>query len=143
MNAHEQLANSLGQLILIWQRQYRDILLHHKLSAAEKRILYGLYHNPGITKKKLAELIVLEASSVTRAMQRLEKNGHLTRLANQSDRRAATLCLSELGKQKTRAVKRDFMLRFTQAMPEEKDIKVDEVIGYIESLTENLKHQKN
>lgn len=94
-----------GQSVLLWQRLRRPILVSEKVTQADKRILYGLYRVKEVTKKELAQLVVLEHSSLTRSLERLEKKGLIKRNVSRNDKRFIKLSLTQDGLKKVKVIK--------------------------------------
>ncbi len=96
-----------GQTVLLWQRLARPRLERAHLTQTDKRILYGLYGVKEITKKELAQRVVLEHSSLTRSLDRLEERGLITRVTQKEDKRYVKLSLTQQGRSTIRSVKRE------------------------------------
>ncbi len=94
-----------GQSVLLWQRLRRPILASEKVTQADKRILYGLHRVKEVAKKELAQRVVLEHSSLTRSLERLEKKGLIKRDVSQDDKRFIKLSLTQAGLKKVRVIK--------------------------------------
>ena len=73
-------------------------LAHLNLTIIQAAILYSCSRGEGSTPAKLAEIYGLEASSITRTVQRLEKKGLITRIHSDADRRQVILRLTGKGK---------------------------------------------
>jgi len=67
------------------------------LTVNQAAILYSCSRGEGATPGRLAELYGLEASSITRTVQRLEKKGLITRVHSRTDRRQVMLRLTAKG----------------------------------------------
>jgi DNA-binding MarR family transcriptional regulator len=67
------------------------------LSRAEWRILAALGDKPDMASKDLCNYTTLDKMQVSRAVTRLEANGHLHRQENSQDRRNKLLRLSDAG----------------------------------------------
>ena len=101
-----EFGDTFGQLILLWLSQLRDICAEEDVTPTEKRLLYGLFRFPKLTKKELAKIVVLEQSSVSRALDSLELRGYVARITSPSDRRYIQLSLTSSGLKKTKAIKK-------------------------------------
>ena len=132
--AIQDFSDSLGQLILLWQRIRRDILMTENVTPADKRILYGLYRGGEMTKSELAKAIVLEHSSLTRSVIRLEKNGLLSRITSESDHRYVQLSLTEKGVSKTLSLRKQFLEKIKPTFPEIPQKKLEEITGFLKQI---------
>ncbi len=57
-----------------------------------------IIENPGITQDKLREMPLLHPSNISRALQHLEEDGFITRVASESDKRTNCLYPTEKAK---------------------------------------------
>ena len=134
----ERFADGMGKMMLLWQRIQRDILIQEGITQAGKKILYGLFRNPGITKAELAKIIVLENSSVTRSMQRLELEGFVQRNIDDGDRRAVRLSLTDKGIEKANKIRDKFIkVAIEPTLPDITEEKFSSYIDFLERLVIN------
>jgi DNA-binding MarR family transcriptional regulator len=71
-----------------------------KITPEQFTILAKLNFSEGITQKKLADYLVKNVASVTRALDNLEKEKLIVRHKHPTDRRANTLSITAKGRQK-------------------------------------------
>ena len=134
----KRFSDGMGKMMLLWQRIQRDIILAEGITPAGKKILYGLFRKPGITKSELAQIIVLKNSSVTRAMQRLELEGFVQRNIDNDDRRAVRLFLTDKGIEKTNKIRDRFIkIALEPTLPCVSKDKLIEFIDFLEMLVIN------
>lgn len=107
----QQFSDSWGQAILLWQRLRRPILINHQLTPTDKRILYGLYRHGPCSKKALAKYIVLEHSSLTRSLDRLQQQKFISRSISLTDNRCIELSLTAAGRRKVLSVKKQSLMQ--------------------------------
>ena len=115
INNINKLKGAWGHGLLLLQRVSSPILRDKQVTPAEKRILYGLYRHEKLSKRELAKAVVLEPSAITRAMQRLEKDGDIKRCIDQQDRRSIQLTLTAKGKQKIESIQSEALDFFKDA----------------------------
>ncbi len=101
----EEFIDAWSQSILLWQRLRRPLLALKKLTNTDKRILFGIAKHGKLTKKDLAKIMVLEHSSLTRSLDRLEERGLLVRHSDPSDRRFVSLSLTASGKKMAQSLR--------------------------------------
>ena len=76
--------------------QYRnDCLIETKLSGYQYTYILNICRNPGISQEKLAKLIYLNKSNVTRQAALLEQNGYIERRTSECDKRVIELYPTE------------------------------------------------
>ena len=66
-----------------------------EINPAQGRILFVLWENDGIPIRKLAEKTMLEKSTLTSMLDRLEVSGYITRKPSQGDRREIIISRTE------------------------------------------------
>lgn len=83
---------------MLWRR-----LLHTKIkplgiSGTEKRVLFCIALNPGLTQVKIANLLELEPQNLMRSLDKLEKQGLITKTPDKKDRRVKCLFITKEAK---------------------------------------------
>lgn len=76
-------------------RAFEDALAPLGLTVAQAHGLSALYCRDGLLAKDLARELSIDAGTLTPMLDRLEKQGLLTRCPHPEDRRATRLCLTE------------------------------------------------
>jgi DNA-binding MarR family transcriptional regulator/N-acetylglutamate synthase-like GNAT family acetyltransferase len=72
--------------------------LHHSpFSLTEVRVLYQIFHHPGITATGVREALALDAGYLSRILRGLRRQGLVSARAHVADRRRRTLTLTERG----------------------------------------------
>src|SRR5437879_6291141 len=85
---------------------FRRRLLPLGLTPDQFTVLRTLLENPGISQRKLAELMSSDANTVAALVARVEKMGLVERQTRERDRRANSLRLRPLGKRKYEAARK-------------------------------------
>jgi DNA-binding MarR family transcriptional regulator len=75
----------------------RRLFGSYNLSVSRFYILWHLGNEPGISSRRLSELMLHDKSNITRLTQGLEADGLIRRLPDASDGRALCLYLTEAG----------------------------------------------
>jgi len=70
----------------------------HGLSVAEWRVMLTLGRYPGLTAAEITTRWAMDKMAISRAIQRLEKAGHIRRERNPADRRSYRLALTDTGR---------------------------------------------
>ena len=91
----ECLCFSIGRVSRQMTRVYRNRLSQYGLSQPQFFLLIALYESDDILITRLAEKVALDKSTLTGILDRLERDGLVTRLASPGDRRALTVHLTE------------------------------------------------
>jgi DNA-binding MarR family transcriptional regulator len=94
--------NHLSYLIFLTARTHRglagELLRPLGLHPGQEILLMQLWDRDGQTQSELIASLGLDASTVTKMVQRLEAQGHLSRAPSSEDRRAIVVKLTSTGK---------------------------------------------
>lgn len=93
----DYLAALLAQASLMISSAFHEVVTRHGLSVAEWRVLATLAGGRTISIGQLAQIAVSKQSTVTRMLDRMEKKGHVARLAHGSDRRITLVQITAAG----------------------------------------------
>jgi DNA-binding MarR family transcriptional regulator/GNAT superfamily N-acetyltransferase len=77
----------------------REGLLQSSYSLAEARVLYELAQRSGITATGLGRELGLDSGYLSRILQRFERDGLISRVPSEADRRQSALSLTDAGQQ--------------------------------------------
>jgi DNA-binding MarR family transcriptional regulator/N-acetylglutamate synthase-like GNAT family acetyltransferase len=72
-------------------------LLHSPFSLTEVRVMYEIFHHPGITATEIRDALALDAGYLSRILRGLRRQGLVSARAPADDRRRRSLTLSERG----------------------------------------------
>lgn len=75
------------------------------LNRSQAAILFTLHRRKSISQKELARELNMTAPSITSAIQKMEREGYITRETDQHDQRVMRLTLAERGKSCIQSVK--------------------------------------
>lgn len=78
------------------QRNFRKANLD--ITIEQWSILYHLWKEDGLSQQELGNRTFRDKASTTRLIDNLEKQGYLTRVASETDRRINLVCLTEKAK---------------------------------------------
>lgn len=94
--------NQLSYMIFQVAKTHRglasELLRPTGLFAGQEILLMNLWDKDGQTQSELIALMGLDASTVTKMVQRLEAEGHISRTPSPTDRRAVIVSLTASGK---------------------------------------------
>jgi DNA-binding MarR family transcriptional regulator/GNAT superfamily N-acetyltransferase len=72
--------------------------LHHSpFSLTEVRVLYEIFHHPGVTATRVREVLALDAGYLSRILRGLRRQGLVSARTSAADRRRRTLTLTDRG----------------------------------------------
>lgn len=91
--------NLLKEIFLLLDDGDRHILSRFNLTVPRYYILWHLGNEPGISLRRLSELMICDKSNVTRLIQSMEEEGLVVRAPHESDGRTVRLYLTETGSQ--------------------------------------------
>ncbi len=95
MLLQECICFSLGKISRQMTRVYRERLTQYSLSQPQFFLLITLYEEDDILITRLAEKVALDKSTLTGILDRLERDGLVTRQSAPNDRRALYIRLTE------------------------------------------------
>jgi DNA-binding MarR family transcriptional regulator len=101
MNAMRQGGFLIAKIHQLSGRIFARILKQHKIdqiNPSQGRILFVLWNNDEITFNELSKKTSLGKSTLTSMLDRLEANGHLTRMPSSEDRRTILIKRTEKDK---------------------------------------------
>ena len=112
-------------------------LLQSSFSLTEARVLYELAQRPGSTATGLGRELGLDSGYLSRILQRFERDGLISRVASEADRRQSVLSLTDTGRDAFApldARSRDEIAALLGALPEPAQAELVAAMGRIESL---------
>ena len=95
-------APTVVQLIILGRRLFHlaeQRLGRHGYNYTQALVILALHHHPGMTGQDLVRPIWVEPSSVTRALQALERRGLVTRQPHPTDGRASLFNVTDRGRE--------------------------------------------
>jgi len=72
-------------------------ILHSPYSLTEARVLFEIFHNPNCTARKIKNILQVDEGYLSRTIDKLIKEGLITRKQSRSDGRVLILSLSKKG----------------------------------------------
>ena len=78
------------------------------LGRGQPRILARLLQGDGLTQRELADACVLDAATLSRALDRMEETGLIRRVENPGSRRSYLVRLTDAGREKAAQVQQGF-----------------------------------
>lgn len=93
--------NSIGYLITMTQRQLHRALGarlgEHGISVAQWSVLVVLWEVDGLTHKELSDRLAVETATISRTVDRMERDGLVKRVRSDTDRRQVHVHLTDKG----------------------------------------------
>lgn len=105
----------LNRIASRWNLELQDSLRKQGLNTVRMRALAVLTIKNGVSIKELIELTVIEQSTLSRALDALERQGLIDRVASKDDRRVRTIFITDAGRAAFEAIWPD-MFREYEAM---------------------------
>lgn len=87
----------IDRLLLIKFHKFHNTL--PKRRDSQGRILHILSEHEGISQKKLQEIVGIKAGSLSEVLVKLEKQGYITRIHEDADRRCQNVFITDAGKE--------------------------------------------
>ncbi|PIE81504.1 MAG: hypothetical protein CSA11_03965 [Chloroflexi bacterium] len=89
--------NLLKEIFFLIDDGDRQLFSQYNLSVPRFYILWHLRNEPGISSRRLSELMICDKSNITRLSKGLESDGLVVRQPHETDGRALRLYLTERG----------------------------------------------
>lgn len=83
-----------------------DHILDSEYSLPEARVLFELYHHPGLTASDLIAMLDMDKGYLSRMLRRFEEKRLVSRVAAETDRRVVTLTLTVKGRKEFEVLNR-------------------------------------
>lgn len=118
----DQIFKYIGRTSRIAHRYMGNQLEAFGLTKGQPRILHLLKKHPNLTQKELLALMDIRPATLTRMLQRMEKNQLITRTPSKKDQRVMTITITERGLEAQESAERVFHEieeEFTALMTEE------------------------
>jgi len=108
---NEDLYEALDRLVRAYQFRDRDRTCYYDLSVNECYALQTLCRRTDMTQNELAAELLLDKSTTSRLVTRMEEAGHLRRTPDPNDARFQRLCATASGRRLHAKVRRDLLKR--------------------------------
>ena len=87
----------MGMLMHKMMNRAKDMYREFDLNKSQAGILFTLHHSDSMSQKELAARLNVTPPSITSSIQKMEKEGYLTRHPDPTDQRIMRLTLTEKG----------------------------------------------
>ena len=116
------------------------------ISTAQCFIIVEIGRKPGISVKELAEILSIDKSGVSRAVEDLVQKGFVERKASNEDRRYVVLTLLSKGQERFEKIENDMHLKFKavlELIPEKKREQVIEALKLYNEACTKMEEKRN
>lgn len=140
MTKKQKFRETLYQIELLKRKKVQRFLLDIGLTPGQgqARILIFLSAHSPVTQKEIADACLLDVTTMSRTLDKMERQGLLRRERDPECRRAYRVELTEAGYQKAEEVKKGFLCLEDIMCSEVSDKELDELICGLEKMRENL-----
>jgi DNA-binding MarR family transcriptional regulator len=118
-----------------------DHILNSDYSLPEARILFELYHHPGLTASDLIGMLSMDKGYLSRILRRFNGKKLVSRVVSAVDRRVVTLALTTRGKREfevlNRASEQQVMDAFKNLSEKDSQELIEKMIGIRRIITKN------
>ena len=95
---HESISFLLGMIGKVQRSRVNEALADVGLYAGQERVLIELSTQDSLTQSQLVESMCVQPPTVSKMLDRMEKNGLVERHADAEDSRITRVCLTEQGR---------------------------------------------
>ena len=90
----------MGLVMHKMMNRAKEMYQEFDLNKSQAGILFALHRNASMSQKELAARLNVTPPSITSSIQKMERDGYLTRHTDQDDQRVMRLTLTEKGESK-------------------------------------------
>lgn len=130
----ERLGDVFGDLVRWYQFRDRNEICCHGVSVTQCYAMDALSRRGPLTMGRLAELLYLDVSTVTRVVDQLLRGGHVERVADPDDRRVVRARLTAEGERITLLIRSQLLDGFREVLSRIPGDSRDVLIDGIEQL---------
>lgn len=126
---------------LLWRRLLNAKIKSLGISSNEKRVLFCIAHNPGLTQVQIASLLDLEPQNLMRSLDKLEKQGWIQKKTSENDRRIKCLSITPQAKKiitKIKTISDDIKPQVLTGIDSKQ---IQQVISQLTKMRENINQQ--
>jgi DNA-binding MarR family transcriptional regulator len=116
----------------------KELNKKYSISAAQLNCLLALYENGSLPPSQIAKHMMVESSTVTGVVDRLEMKGLVARRRNSQDRRVVTVELKEKGIELTKNAPPPVQRRIIDGLKKLNKNEIDQIIFALKRLTDML-----
>lgn len=116
----------------------KDLNKTYQVSAPQLHCLLALYNHGPLPPSQIARHIMVDSSTVTGIVDRLEQKRLVTRLRNSPDRRVITIELTEAGKTLARNAPPPIQEKIVNGLKKLPEAEIEQVINSLSKLTRML-----
>lgn len=139
MNKKQLIRDTMFRVEMMRKRRLHPVWTKMGLIAGQPRVLFQLSQKDRITQKELSDACCIDPTTLSRALDRLEAMGYITRNDNPDCRRSFLIELTEEGRSMAEQVYKTFTEVEGQMMQGFTEDEMDVLEGMLERIFDNLK----
>lgn len=89
--------------LIFFAIKHRKIMQHYLdktgVFHAQHRILMNIYHHPNVSQNDLAKMMEVSSATIAVSLKKLESEGYINRIVDETDNRFHKINITEMGKQ--------------------------------------------
>jgi|GEM_PF-3745965 MarR family transcriptional regulator for hemolysin len=128
---------------LLWRRLLNAKIKSLGISGTEKRVLFCIAHNPGLTQIQIANLLDLEPQNLMRSLDKLEQQKWIQKQSDPDDRRIKCLTITTTAHKVVAKIKKISDNLKPQILSGLDDKNLQVVINQLAKMRENIVEQLN
>ncbi len=139
MNKRQLIRDTMFRVEMMRKRRLHPVWTKMGLIAGQPRVLFQLSQKDRITQKELSDACCIEPTTLSRALDRLEAMGYITRNDNPDCRRSFLIEITGEGRSMAEQVYQTFTEVEVQMMQGFTEEEMDVLEGMLERIYDNLK----
>lgn len=129
---------SIRRLMQARELYKKELSKTYQISASQLNCLLALYENGPLPPSQIAKHMMVESSTVTGVVDRLEQKGLVTRVRNSPDRRVITIQLTKTGKELAENAPPPIQQKIFDGLEKLTDMEIDRIAKALRTLTSML-----
>ena len=134
----KQIIFSIRRLIQASELYTKELNKKYLISAAQLNCILTLFEYGPLPLSKIAKHMMVESSTVTGVVDRLEKKGIAERMRNSPDRRVITIQLTEAGKILAQNAPPPIQQKIIDGLKQFEKAKIEQIVRSLNMLTDML-----
>ena len=134
----KQIIFSIRRLIQASELYTKELNKKYQISAAQLNCILTLYEYGPLPLSQIAKHMMVNSSTVTGVVDRLEKKGFAERMRNSPDRRVITIQLTEVGKKLAENAPPPIQQKIIDGLKQTEKAKIEQIVRSLNMLTDML-----
>jgi DNA-binding MarR family transcriptional regulator len=129
---------SIRRLMQAGELYTKELNKRYQVSAAQLNCILALYEHGALPPSQIAKHMMVQSSTVTGVVDRLEQKGFVTRMRNSPDRRIITVQLTDAGRSLAKNAPPPIQQKIINGLKKLPPDEIEQVVNSLSTLTSML-----